>query len=178
MAQMAALNAPNLVRKLILAGTRPSIGPDIVGPDWSLVERFTMANTPEAVEAAFAESFFTTSANGVTQAKAYWQRIHERKHDSLIMDAETTQAQLNDPWSHWETISNHSNSYERLGELRIPVLVANGDTDILVPTANSFVMQKLIPNSHLHIYPDAGHGFMFQYGKLFAAHVGLFLDEE
>ena len=70
------------------------------------------------------------------------------------------------------------NSYERLGELKMPVLVCNGDLDILVPTANSFELQREIEGAYLHIYPDAGHGFLFQYGGLLAAHIGLFLDAE
>jgi pimeloyl-ACP methyl ester carboxylesterase len=49
--------------------------------------------------------------------------------------------------------------------LNMPVFVANGDTDILVPTANTFVLSSLIKNSHLHIYPDAGHGFLFSMGR-------------
>lgn len=173
-AQMVALNAPHLVRRLILAGTRSSIRPDTVGVGWPLLERVTNATTPEEVEAAFTESFFMPSTNGVTQAKSYWQRIHEREHDSLIMDLETTQTQLSGSWIHWETASNHTNSYERLGELKMPVFVANCDTDILVPTANSFVLQKMIQNSYLYIYPDTGHEFLYQHGKLFTAHVGLF----
>lgn len=176
-AQMVALNAPGLVRKLILAGTRASISPNTVGADWPLVERFALAMEPDAVEAAFTVSMFTTTSNGLSQAKKYWTRIHERKHDELIMDQETTQAQLNDPWTDWET-PNPRNSYERLGELKMPVLVCNGDQDILVPTKNSFELQEKIEGAFLQIYPDAGHGFLFQYGELFAAHVHLFLDLE
>jgi pimeloyl-ACP methyl ester carboxylesterase len=176
-AQMVALNAPSLVRRLILAGTRASVSPNTVGANWSLVERFTVAMEPEAVEAAFTESMFTTTPNGLAQAKKYWARIHERQHDELIMDQETTQAQLNDPWTHWET-PNLLNSYDRLGELKMPVLVANGDQDILVPTKNSFELQEKIEGAFLHIYPDAGHAFLFQYGALVATHINLFLDME
>jgi len=55
-AQMVALNAPGLVRRLVLAGTRASRSPVTVGADWPLVERFATAMTEEAVEAAFTES--------------------------------------------------------------------------------------------------------------------------
>jgi pimeloyl-ACP methyl ester carboxylesterase len=95
-AQMVALNAPHLTRKLILAGTRPSIGPDTVAADWPLVERFTYAMESAAAEAAFTESFFTPPENGAKQARAYWERLGA----PAIMDAETTQAQLNNPWTH------------------------------------------------------------------------------
>jgi pimeloyl-ACP methyl ester carboxylesterase len=177
-AQMAALNAaPGLVRRLILAGTRASRSPVTVGADWPLVERFALAMTEAEVQAAFAESFFTASAFGLAHARASWDRIHEREHRELIMDQETTQAQLNAPWTDWET-PGVGNSFERLGEIKVRTLVMNGDTDILVPTANSFELQREIEGADLHIYRDAGHGFLFQYGELVAKHVGLFLDAE
>jgi pimeloyl-ACP methyl ester carboxylesterase len=73
-----------------------------------------------------------------------------------------------------------SGSYNRLHELKIPVLVANGDNDIIVPTENSIVLfrqlQKANGNAHLYLYPDTGHGFLNEYADLFAAHVALFLD--
>jgi len=58
----------------------------------------------------------------------------------------------------------------------MPVFVANGDNDLLIPTANSVELAKILPHAHLHIYADSGHGFLFQYAELFAVHVGLFLD--
>jgi pimeloyl-ACP methyl ester carboxylesterase len=50
-----------------------------------------------------------------------------------------------------------------LGSIRIPVLIANGDDDIMVPTANSIDMARRIPGAELVIYQDAGHGGIFQY---------------
>ena len=58
----------------------------------------------------------------------------------------------------------------------MPVFVANGDNDLLIPTENSFELSKILPNAHLHIYPSSGHGFLYQYAELFAKHVDLFLD--
>ena len=58
----------------------------------------------------------------------------------------------------------------------MPVFVANGDNDLLIPTVNSFELSQLLPNAHLHVYPKSGHGFLFQHAELFAKHVELFLD--
>jgi pimeloyl-ACP methyl ester carboxylesterase len=44
-------------------------------------------------------------------------------------------------------------------------LVANGDTDILVPAVNSYLLAGHIPHAELLIYPDAGHGFLSQYRR-------------
>ena len=42
-------------------------------------------------------------------------------------------------------------------------------------TSNSFVMFQRLPNAQLILYPDSGHGFLFQYPELFVEHVTLFL---
>lgn len=54
-----------------------------------------------------------------------------------------------------------------LGRVRIPVLVANGDNDIMVPTSNSRDMARRIPGAELVIHPDAGHGGIFQHHSAF-----------
>jgi len=46
----------------------------------------------------------------------------------------------------------------------------------MVPTLNSFALSQQIPNAQLIIYPDSGHGSLFQYPDLFLAHARLFLD--
>jgi pimeloyl-ACP methyl ester carboxylesterase len=63
----------------------------------------------------------------------------------------------------------------RLAGITQPTLVANGSNDILVPTVNSYLLAGHIPNAQLTIYPDAGHGFLFQYPHEFAAQVNTFL---
>jgi pimeloyl-ACP methyl ester carboxylesterase len=65
----------------------------------------------------------------------------------------------------------------RLESIRAPTLVANGDDDVMVPTVNSYLLAGHIPDARLTIYPDANHGFLFQYPHEFAAEVNAFLDE-
>ena len=57
-----------------------------------------------------------------------------------------------------------------------PVLVANGDHDRMVPTTNTVDLDRRLPNSELVIYPDAGHGGIFQYHREFVATALEFLD--
>jgi pimeloyl-ACP methyl ester carboxylesterase len=62
--------------------------------------------------------------------------------------------------------------YNRLYEIQQPVLVANGEHDIIVPTLNFHPISPA--TERLIAYPDAGHGFLFQYPELFARHVSYF----
>jgi pimeloyl-ACP methyl ester carboxylesterase len=47
------------------------------------------------------------------------------------------------------------------------VLVVNGDSDKMVPTKNTLDLHRRLPNSRLVIYPDAGHGGVFQFHEDF-----------
>jgi pimeloyl-ACP methyl ester carboxylesterase len=63
----------------------------------------------------------------------------------------------------------------RLAGITQPVFVANGDNDRMVPTKNSHLLASRLPDARVEIYPDAGHGFLFQYPAEFAADVDKFL---
>ena len=65
-----------------------------------------------------------------------------------------------------------------LSSIRQPVLVANGDHDLMVPSSNSADLARRLPNARLKLYPDAGHGGVFQYHDEFVAEVLEFLSAE
>jgi pimeloyl-ACP methyl ester carboxylesterase len=52
----------------------------------------------------------------------------------------------------------------------------NGNNDVMVPTINSYILSQKIPHATLIVYPDSGHGSLFQFPELFAAHGTMFLD--
>ncbi len=109
---------------------------------------------------------------------AWWKRMNagrttEKRSDYVGPEGSARQTQAAVTWN----TTKEGGSYDRLGEITIPVLVANGDSDIIVPTANSWILQRRLPNAYLHIYPDAGHGFIFEYASLFAKHIDTFLDD-
>ena len=51
------------------------------------------------------------------------------------------------------------------GRSRQPVFVANGDNDVMVASSLSADLARRIPNAKLTIYPDSGHGGVFQYHR-------------
>jgi pimeloyl-ACP methyl ester carboxylesterase len=64
---------------------------------------------------------------------------------------------------------------ERVSAIRVPVFVANGDSDPMILPHYSYLLAGLIPHATIKIYPDAAHGFLFQHHTEFAADVNAFL---
>ena len=60
---------------------------------------------------------------------------------------------------------------QRLTAIKTPTLVIEGDNDLMIPTKLSHLMAGLIPDAQIRIYPDAAHGFLFQYPTEVAAEV-------
>ncbi|WP_442963986.1 alpha/beta fold hydrolase [Pseudomonas sp. MM211] len=155
-AQDIVLKAPELVRRLILTGAGPAGGMGIEQVDkvsWPLMLKGLLTlRDPKTY------LFFTSTANGRQAAKAFLKRLKERKENR---DKGPTPAALLRQLKAIKAWGRQSP--QALGNIRIPVLIANGDNDIMVPTQNSRDMARRIPNSQLVIYKDAGHGGIFQY---------------
>jgi pimeloyl-ACP methyl ester carboxylesterase len=176
-AQFVYLQAPKLIRKLILAGTSTSDTPNTVMGDYNIFLGLANPISREDFEIGWSRSFFNNTPHGQAAAKASWQRIFSRTQDraphlSPELAKRQTQARVASRKSHLD------HPYERIAEFTIPVFVANGDDDLLIPTKNNIELAELLPHAHLHIYPNSGHGFLLQYAELFAKHIHLFLDED
>lgn len=154
-AQDITLKAPDLVRKLILTGTGPAGGAGIekVGAvSWPLIIKGLLTlRDPKTY------LFFTSTTNGRRAAKAFLDRLKERKagrDKGPTPKAFLRQLKAIKAWGR--------QAPQDLGRINIPVLIANGDNDIMVPTVNSTDMARRIPGAQLVIYDDAGHGGIFQ----------------
>ncbi|KIX04815.1 uncharacterized protein Z518_05686 [Rhinocladiella mackenziei CBS 650.93] len=157
--QMVALTAPHLVRKLILSASTPSAD-HIAGVVWPR-------------EKALAFSFFYDDDLGRAAFEKYW-----RTAESLILDLLDRECgvrrQFNAATDSFRR--NPRASFDRLGKLKMPVLVANGDNDTLIPSSRSWELTTQIANAQLIIYLRVGHGFLWQYPQPYATHVNIFLD--
>ncbi|KAM0249169.1 hypothetical protein ACHAQJ_009176 [Trichoderma viride] len=178
-AQMTALNYPTLIRKLILAGTGPSAGDGIEGGDLAVFQRLATASNDGEERGGFVEGFYSLTPTKQALGSKWWKRMSTaRTNRSDYVGPEGTKAQVGAVlrWSNRDYASE--GSYDRLHEIKVPVLVANGDNDIIIPTVNSWVMFKRLTSAdaHLHIYPDVGHGFLNEYAGQFSSLTNQFLD--
>lgn len=169
-AQDIAVREPGLVRKLILTGTGPAggAGIDQVGPvSWPLMLKGLLTlRDPKFY------LFFTSTENGRRSADAFLKRLKERKtarDKGPSPRAFLRQLQAIKAWGQQPP--------QDLSRLQMPVLIANGDHDIMVPTPLSHDMAHRFPNAQLVIYDDAGHGGVFQYHADFASKALAFLAE-
>src|SRR5262245_47370712 len=154
-AQDLTLKAPGLVRKLILAGTGPAGGKGIdkMGP----VSRPLILKSLLTLRDPKLYLFFTSTTNGRRAAEAFLKRLKERKDNR---DKGPTPRALLRQFK--AVVAWGRQAPQNLESIRIPVLIANGDNDIMVPTVNSTDLARRIPGSKLVIYEDAGHGGIFQ----------------
>lgn len=168
-AQDIVLKAPELVRKLILTGTGPAGGEGIDkvwSVSWPLMLKGLLTLRDPKVYL-----FFTASANSRGAAHAFLKRLKERKNDRDKGPTPTAflrQLQAITAWGRQMP--------QDLSHIRIPTLIANGDSDIMVPTVNSTELARRIPNAQLTIYEDAGHGGIFQYHADFVSKAQAFLE--
>ncbi|MEG0032097.1 alpha/beta fold hydrolase [Acinetobacter sp.] len=158
--QEIVLKQPNLIRKMILSGTGPAGGTGIstVGrvSNWDLVRGMTTRQDPKVY------LFFTRTDNGKAAAKEFVQRINERTENrdkEITISAYRAQLKALKKWGNKKPAD--------FSVIQQPVLVANGDHDRMVPTVNTYDLAKRLPNSSLIIYPDAGHGGIFQFNQDF-----------
>jgi pimeloyl-ACP methyl ester carboxylesterase len=74
-----------------------------------------------------------------------------------------------------EATMNHRTT-DRLHAVKAPTLVITGDADQLIPSANSDVLAKHIPDARLVKVPGGSHGFNFETPDVFNREVLGFLD--
>ena len=169
-AQMVALQAPDLVRRMILAGTGPRGGGGI--------DKMATIVGIAYLKAALTFSdprnflFFPRTTEGKRAASDYLNRLKERtqhRDKRISMQARIAQlkairhAGLSDP--------------DDLSVITHPVLVANGDHDLMVDSSHSADMARRLPNARLKIYPNSGHGGVFQHHRTFVPDALQFLAE-
>jgi pimeloyl-ACP methyl ester carboxylesterase len=159
-AQVIAQGEPRLVRKMILAGTGPAGGEGI-----EKVTRITFLDIARGLLTRQDPKqflFFTRTPNGRAAGKEFLARLEERTTDrDKAISVRSFRAQLKaiHRWGRQQPAD--------LASIRQPVLVLNGESDKMVPSKNTVDLDRRLTNSQLVLYPDAGHGGVFQFHEDF-----------
>ncbi len=167
-AQVIALQEPQLVRKMIIAGTGPAGGEGIEN-----VTRITYLDVARGLitrQDAKQYLFFTRTPDGRRAGKEFLARLKERTDDrDKDISIRSFRAQLKaiHRWGQQQPAD--------LARIHQPVLVANGENDRMVPSKNTVDLDRRLPNSQLVLYPDAGHGGVFQFHEDFVTRALAFL---
>ncbi|MGW9549645.1 alpha/beta fold hydrolase [Citricoccus zhacaiensis] len=171
--QQVTLDAPDLVRRLVLAGTGPAGGAGIDRPTGGAYIYWDMIRAVMAGTDAKEFLFFPRTPTGKMAAKAYLARLRERVMDRdnpIALSSFHRQITVIRAWGRTQP--------QDLSRIDVPTLIANGDHDRMVPTALSHDMHARIPGSALIIYPESGHGGVFQHGDEFVDAVRNHLDTD
>jgi len=167
--QVIAQEEPQLVRKIILAGTGPAGGAGI--------DKVTSVTIRDMAKAALTFRhpeyylFFTETRNGRNEARKFLARLKERTENRdkpVSIGAFRAQLKAIHAWGRQRPAD--------LSRIHHPVLVANGDHDKMVPSSNSADMARRFPSAELVLYEDAGHGGVFQYHEAFVKKALAFLE--
>ncbi|MEU1393130.1 MULTISPECIES: alpha/beta hydrolase [unclassified Nonomuraea] len=170
-AQEVALLRPRAVRRIVLAGTGPRGGRQMHG--WTLdIER--AANQEDGGLDELLHIFFGITETSRSLGMEYAQRIFSRtENPDKPNGPEVARAQY-DAIVEWGIPD--PGRLARLAGITHPTLVTAGDNDPMITTVNSQLLADHLPNARLRIFSDAGHGFLFQYPRQFAALVQEFLS--
>jgi pimeloyl-ACP methyl ester carboxylesterase len=167
--QVIAQVEPQLVRKIVLAGTGPAGG--------SGIDQVTSVTIRDMAKGALTFRhpeyylFFTETLNGRNAAREFLARLNERtenRDNRVSITAFRAQLKAIHAWGRQRPAD--------LSRIHHPVLVANGDQDKMVPSSNSVDMARRLPNAQLVLYEDAGHGGVFQYHEAFVKKALEFLE--
>jgi len=170
-AQDVTLQNPELVRRLILTGTGHRGGGGLTKMPLIVGGAYTKAALTRLDPRQFL--FFGRDTVGKAAGTDYIARLHERTADRdkrISHQARIAQllaireAGLGEPHD--------------LSQITQPTLVVNGDNDLMVASSQSYALAEQIPNSKLVIYPDSGHGGIFQYHERFVPAVLEFLEAD
>jgi pimeloyl-ACP methyl ester carboxylesterase len=175
LAQQMAQDRPSIFRRMILVGTAPRGGEDIMH-----LEKPTLATRIQDPSNrgydVLKKIFFTSSPTSQAAGQAFIGRLMQRKDDRDPPSGPNVGGAQLAAFREWERFTGER--FADLKGIRHPTLVVQGFKDEMIPVRNSYWLAENLPNAVLLAYPDAGHGSLFQYADSFTKHAAAFLSSD
>jgi pimeloyl-ACP methyl ester carboxylesterase len=174
-AQHMAKDRPSIVRRMILVGTAPRGGEDIMHLEKPSLAKHLQdpRNTGYAV---LQHIFFAPTSTSQAAAEAFVVRLRQRKDDREPPSGPNVAKAQTVAFREWERHTGER--FADLRGVRHPTLVVQGFHDEMIPVRNSYWLAENLPNAALLVYPDAAHGSLFQYPESFTRHAAAFLSSD
>lgn len=170
-AQIIASRRPELVRKMILADTGAA-GGDGIDKIWDILQE-AFAYAEKEAKHPKQKLFFKSSKESQQAGEEFLTRLQApfSQADQPINN-ESIQAQVKAFITWGKSPDNYTKN------IQTPSLIVTGDADEMIPVSNAFELSRKLKNSYLAVYPDGGHGAIFQYKELFTKQANDFLKQK
>ena len=174
-AQQMALEKPSVFRRMILVGTAPRGGEDIMHLEKPSLQKFLGDPTLRGYE-VLQKIFFAPTPSSQAAGKQFIDRLALRKDDRDKPSGPEVAGAQTAAFRDWEQYKGER--FSDLENIKQPTLVINGVFDEMIPVQNSYWLSAHLPNAVLMTYPDAGHGSLFQFHDSFTRQSAAFLSSD
>jgi pimeloyl-ACP methyl ester carboxylesterase len=174
-AQQMALDRPSVFRRMILVGTAPRGGEDIMHLEKPSLAKHLADPTLKGY-AVLQKIFFAPTSSSQAAGGAFLERLAQRNEDRDTPSGPDVLAAQMAAFREWEQSSGAR--FVDLDRIHQPTLVVNGIHDEMIPVSNSYRLSENLPNAVLLTYPDSGHGSLFQFHESFRRHAAAFLASD
>src|SRR6266481_9183917 len=175
LAQQMAQDRPSIFRRMILVGTAPRGGEDIMHLEKPSLAKH-LQNPQNRGLTVLQKIFFAPTTTSQAAGEAFIARLMQRTEDREPPSGPNVAGAQLAAFREWERYTGER--FADLKGIRHPTLVVQGFKDEMIPVRNSYWLAENLPNAVLLAYPDAGHGSLFQYADSFTKHAADFLSSD
>jgi pimeloyl-ACP methyl ester carboxylesterase len=174
-AQQMVVERPSIFRRIILVGTAPRGGEDIMHLGKPSLAQYL--NDPKLQGYSVLQKiFFAPTESSQIAGEAFIKRLAQRKDDREPASGPAVAMAQAAAFREWEQVTGERFAY--LKSIRQPTLVVNGIQDEMISISNSYRLSENLPNAVLLTYPDSGHGSLFQFHESFTRQAATFLASD